>query len=212
VEVTEDDVRHADEGHTEAPAVSPRVERTRAAVFEAGAELLLTGGPAAVTVDALVQQSGVARSTFYRHWPTREDFVVELFASLQPTIEPIDESLGFDGALRAAVRVAIDILTAQRWQLLLPAILLLRTHIPEVAEVERRHREEHEQQMAALLRLGERQGLVRPGLTARRATELLTGPILLAAMTGGIEPGLADDVVDRFLAAEREALRTAAQG
>jgi TetR/AcrR family transcriptional regulator, regulator of autoinduction and epiphytic fitness len=45
----------------------PRVERSRTAVLDAAAGLLLEGGVPALTVEAVVERSGVARSTIYRH-------------------------------------------------------------------------------------------------------------------------------------------------
>ena len=50
----------------------PRVARSRTAVLDAATHLLVTGGPAAVTVDAVVAESGVAKSTIYRHWRSRD--------------------------------------------------------------------------------------------------------------------------------------------
>ena len=45
--------------------IDPRVARSRAAVLEAAAALVTTSGLAGLTVEAVVQRSGVARSTIY---------------------------------------------------------------------------------------------------------------------------------------------------
>ena len=42
-------------------------------------ELLVEGGPAAVTIDAITARSGIAKTTIYRHWPTHEALIVALF-------------------------------------------------------------------------------------------------------------------------------------
>ena len=62
----------------------PRVSRTRAAVVQSAADLLIERGVAAVTIEAVVQRSGVTRSTIYRHWPTRGDIVAAAFTHLMP--------------------------------------------------------------------------------------------------------------------------------
>lgn len=55
------------------PVMDARVARTHAAVMQAATDLLVEGGPNAMTVDAVVARSGVAKSTVYRHWATRDD-------------------------------------------------------------------------------------------------------------------------------------------
>ena len=65
---------------------SPRTHRTREAVVRSAVDLLVEGGVGAVTVEAVVQRSGVARSTIYRHWPTRGEMVAAAFAELMPPL------------------------------------------------------------------------------------------------------------------------------
>lgn len=64
----------------------PRVVRSRAAVMEAATELLLVEGLNAVTVDAVLARSGVARSTLYRHWAGRTELLVDVFRDLVPEV------------------------------------------------------------------------------------------------------------------------------
>ena len=53
--------------------------RTREAVLTAATDLLVEGGPSAVTIDAVVARSGVAKSTIYRHWESRDEVLVAVF-------------------------------------------------------------------------------------------------------------------------------------
>ena len=55
--------------------VDPRVERSRAVITSAATDLLMQGGVHAVTVDAVIARSGVARSTIYRHFPASTDLL-----------------------------------------------------------------------------------------------------------------------------------------
>ena len=55
-----------------------RIERTQNAVMAAAADLVVEQGPAGLTVDAVVARSGVAKSTVYRHWATRDELVAAL--------------------------------------------------------------------------------------------------------------------------------------
>ena len=61
-----------------------RVARSRAAVLRAATDLLVEGGPSAVTIDAIVVRSGVAKSTIYRHWASRDDVLLDVMESCAP--------------------------------------------------------------------------------------------------------------------------------
>ncbi|KKC04906.1 TetR family transcriptional regulator [Mycobacterium nebraskense] len=62
----------------------PRPARSRARLLEAAAALLRSGGPSAVTVDAVTRTANVARATLYRHFPSGNDLLAAAFNSLIP--------------------------------------------------------------------------------------------------------------------------------
>jgi AcrR family transcriptional regulator len=62
----------------------PRPARSRARLLEAAAALLRSGGPSAVTIDAVTRGANVARATLYRHFPTGNDLLAAAFNTLIP--------------------------------------------------------------------------------------------------------------------------------
>ena len=118
--------------------VDPRIARTRAAVLGTATDLLVEGGPTAVTIDAIVARSGVARSTIYRHWDSRDEVLVEVIESCAPRIASPEDSLGFDDALRQLVDQLREILVDPNWRRVLPALLALRHQQHGIAELEQR--------------------------------------------------------------------------
>jgi AcrR family transcriptional regulator len=62
----------------------PRPARSQARLLEAAAALLRSGGPSAVTVDAVTRAANVARATLYRHFPSGNDLLAATFNSLIP--------------------------------------------------------------------------------------------------------------------------------
>ena len=62
----------------------PRPARSRARLLEAATALLRSGGPSAVTVDAVTRGANVARATLYRHFPSGNDLLAAAFSSLIP--------------------------------------------------------------------------------------------------------------------------------
>ncbi|MDI3314624.1 MAG: helix-turn-helix domain-containing protein [Mycobacterium sp.] len=62
----------------------PRPAISRARLVDAAASLLRSGGPGAVTVDAVTRAANVARATLYRHFPSAKELLAAAFGSLLP--------------------------------------------------------------------------------------------------------------------------------
>lgn len=181
----------------------PRIARTRTAVIDAATELLVDGGPTAVTVDAIVTRSGVAKSTIYRHWDSRDAILVAVFESCAPNPPTLDESLPFVDALRRFARDVVALLQDPQWARMVPILLMLKYHEGGIAALEDRLEVRQRDAVAEALQRGVDEGVLRPGLDVGEATTHLVGPLLFAHLTGNVEltPGFADRTVDVFLAA-----------
>lgn len=59
-----------------------RVEQTRSTVLEATAALIVEHGCEQVTIDAVAERAGVARSTVYRNWEDRSELFVDALGHL----------------------------------------------------------------------------------------------------------------------------------
>lgn len=57
----------------------PRSERARVAILEAAADLLIEGGFAAATIEAIAARAEVSKVTIYKWWPTRGALAVDAF-------------------------------------------------------------------------------------------------------------------------------------
>ena len=88
----------------------PRVERSRAKVLTAAAQLLREVGFAEVTIEQISERSGVSRSTMYRHWTTREEILRDAFShvAVPDPGEPGDEAIDLREDLRRYARVFAD--------------------------------------------------------------------------------------------------------
>ena len=63
-----------------APAVGrPRSERARLATLEATADLLVEGGLAAASMEAIAARAGVSKVTIYKWWPSRGAVAVDAY-------------------------------------------------------------------------------------------------------------------------------------
>lgn len=88
----------------------PRLARSRARLLDAATALLRSGGPGAVTVDAVIRASNVARATLYRHFPSGNDLLAAAFHTLMPPVPIPSEQGSLRDRLIAALRGFADLI------------------------------------------------------------------------------------------------------
>ena len=82
-----------------------RVERTRKAILEGAATIMLEQGVSGFTVDEVVSRTGIALSTVYRHWRTRDDLLsATIVYSGEPQVIPDTGSAANDVSELLALR------------------------------------------------------------------------------------------------------------
>jgi AcrR family transcriptional regulator len=92
----------------------PRVSRTRSVVLDAAAALLAERGYAGFTMDALVERTGVSKTTMYKHWPSRTDLIAAAVQAM--TSDPAVPDTGdVRGDLVALAADSLDAYTGPRW-------------------------------------------------------------------------------------------------
>lgn len=82
-------------------------DETADAVLTAAFHLLVTEGLAAITPTRLHQETGVARTTIYRHWPEPTAFVADIIAGATRR----EDTDGYVGELEPDLRTAVATLT-----------------------------------------------------------------------------------------------------
>ena len=186
----------------------PRVARSRARMVAAATDLMVESGPRGVTVDAVAERSGVAKSTLYRHWSSVHELLLDVMRANIPPAAAVDLDHGFEAALGAWVDQGVATLTAPEWARILPALLELRRHSPDMAELLETDFEEKLVTLTSILDLGVAEGHLPTGLDPRLVTQTIIGPLVLATLSGdGNVTELAAYVLERFLASYRSAAR-----
>jgi AcrR family transcriptional regulator len=114
-----------------------RVRRSREAVLGATHQLLSEAGLGGVSIDEVSRRSGVAKTTIYRHWPSRSALLLDACSKMSSPIEAPDTGSLAGDLAALALELARRLRTA-RWAAVLPSIIDAAERDPDLAELHSR--------------------------------------------------------------------------
>ena len=114
--------------------ISEKVRRSRKTVLAAAAELLFERGFAGASVDEISRRSGVAKTTIYRHWPTRTDLLRDACSTIG-TPQAVPDTGSFKTDMIALMTGLARLLRTARWTSVLPSIIDAAERDPDIANM-----------------------------------------------------------------------------
>lgn len=196
-----------DDTDQRAPGCDPRVARSRSAVLDAAGQLLSEEGFPGVTIEAVAARSGVAKTTIYRHWPTRGELLVAAFRQMSCDTPHPDT-----GDVRDDLVMLIDALAGQlrteRWASVLPSLAAEARRDPEFAELHQAFMGERRRKVLEVVERGVERGQLPPQTDADLLATMVAGPVFFRALVTLEpldEPRLAERIVDAALHGMRAA-------
>lgn len=191
--------------------VDPRVERSRAVITAAATDLLMEGGVHAVTVDAVIARSGVARSTIYRHFPASTDLLAAAFDQLLPPVLEAPREGSFPERLLGLMLQQSAMLREAPTTVVMTAWLVVTTEgmkqtataSPHFSGLQQRLLEHHRFPLATLLREGLESRDLRADLDVDIAVSQLGGPLVFRKLISmePVDEDFCRRLVDDFLRA-----------
>lgn len=176
----------------------PRRSATGHAILKATREILAQGGVQGLTIEGVAERSGVAKTTIYRRWRSKEDLAL---AALLEVIreEPPPRQLGSTEAVLAAyLGQLVKNVNSKLYGRILRGLISEMAVDPVLA---RGFREQvlarRLAAMTGLLARGIERGELRPDLDMEIAIDLLLGPIYYRLLVSG-QP-LTRAFVDRLI-------------
>ena len=109
-----------------------RVRHSKEVIMATTYELLSEEGLAGVTVDAVARRSGVAKTTIYRHWPSREALLLDACAQMGPQFD-IPDAGSFPKDLRALAERVVEQLLAGPYAAILSSLMDAAERNPDLA-------------------------------------------------------------------------------
>jgi AcrR family transcriptional regulator len=157
-------------------AVDARVRRSRDRVLTTAFELLSESGVGGFTVDEVARRSGVAKTTIYRQWPTREALVIDACSQISAEQE-VPDTGSLKGDVTAILTNIAHLLRTARWSSVLPSIVDIAERDPEFAEIHSRIQYGHAAPLREVLERATGRGEL--ATTADRSTMIaaLLGPL-----------------------------------
>ena len=157
-------------------ALDVRVRRSRATVLGVAAELLLERGFAGVSVDEITRRSGVAKTTIYRHWPTRGDLLRDACSSIGTPLE-IPDTGSFEGDVTSLLTSLAHLLRSAKWTSVLPSVIDAAERDPDIAAVYSRLQEGYSAPLQSIIQRAMQKGALSKTTDAALLVAALTGPL-----------------------------------
>jgi len=152
----------------------------RERVFAAVREALERGDPAALTIEAVAQRSGVHRATIYRRWLSTAGLVADLLVALTPVRTPLPDTGDLhDDLVDVATRVAATIASPMS-RTMLP--LVAASAGDRLAGAAAGYWASIFDHTATVIRRAQQRGHADPGVDPVHAIETLLAPIYLRTL------------------------------
>lgn len=156
--------------------VDERVRRSRGRVLRITSELLNESGLGGFTVDEVSRRSGVAKTTIYRHWPTRTDLIIDACSQISTTHEAPDTG-SFDGDVTALLTNTAELLRTANWSSVIPSIIDEAERDPRIAEVHSRIQTGHTAPFQQIIRRAIVKGELPKNTNVAAVIASLLGPL-----------------------------------
>ena len=152
------------------------MRRSRERVLATALELLSASGVGGFTVDEVVRRSGVAKTTIYRHWPTREALVLEAAAKISAAQE-VPDTGSLEGDIMALRTNLAHLLRTARWSTVVPSIVDVAERDPAFAEIHGTIQRGHSAALREVIERAVSQGKLPVAADPSMLISALVGPL-----------------------------------
>lgn len=157
-------------------SVDRRVQRSRDRVLATTFELLSESGLGGLSVDQVAVRSGVAKTTIYRHWPSRAALVIDACSRISGDQEVPDTGT-LEGDVTAILTNIAHLLRTARWSSVLPSIVDVAERDPEFADIHSRIQLGHAAPLREVLERAARRGEIPSSADRSTMIAALLGPL-----------------------------------
>jgi AcrR family transcriptional regulator len=182
-----------------------RVQRSKKAVLTATFQLLSEAGLSGVSIDAVSRRSRVAKTTIYRHWPSRSALVLDACSRLKPKSEAPDTGNLRDDVTVLALNLAGRLRTA-RWATVLPSMIDAAERDPELADLHSRMHAEMTTAFRSVVERAQQRGELSRHRRSTEVVAMILGPLFYRRWFSRepLDEGFVKRVVDSAVSGSKE--------
>ncbi len=169
----------------------------RQAVLDAAFAELGEKGYGGLSIEAVALRSGVAKTTVYRRWPTRDELVADALGSRSDRYEPIPDTGSLRGDLKEYCEGVRGKLTSNHGKAMLKSLVAAVDQSPEIVETVQRFWRERRDVGGSLIERWIQRGVLRPDTDTDLLVEAILAPIYLRVLLPG--GSLTGDVLEGFI-------------
>jgi AcrR family transcriptional regulator len=164
------------------PRPGGRSARVRTSVLAAVAAVITENEIGGLTIEAVAQRAGVARTTVYRRWPTRSALVADLLVSLASVEIPAPDTGTLEGDLTALTTAAAAALRGPNLAILRAAVSTTATDADMAAAFDV-YWAERTRIVTTIIDRAVRRGEAPAGTDPGLVLQAAAGPLWLAALS-----------------------------
>jgi AcrR family transcriptional regulator len=191
------------------PMARPRSDEAREAAIEATVDVVLEHGVAGVTFEEVAARSGVAKSTLYRHFGTKQAMVVAAAMSCYAE-QPTPDTGDLEQDLRDCFDKGRALEDERRLPDIMPALLAASERDEDLQVVVSRMHEEKRRPLLTVLKLAQLRGEIGMDVDLDVFVSMLIGPFVLkrVILREEITPELREAVIQTAATALRATAST----
>jgi len=185
-----------------------RTTRVREVIVDTAAGLLVREGAGAVTAVRIAEDTGVARTTIYRHWP---DPTVLLLDAIDRVVKPhvptqITDNLEAD--LMKALTVLQMRMRKKPFRVVFAALLDHANHDPNLVAAQRRFVKGVLQPIQDVITAAQQRGDLPTTISVETASAQLAGPLFLqhVMLRSTISDELITETITQFLCRQKKSV------
>jgi AcrR family transcriptional regulator len=182
-----------------------RVQRSKKAVLTATFQLLSETGLSGVSIDEVSRRSGVAKTTIYRHWPSRSALVLDACSRLKPKSEAPDTGNLKEDVSALALNLASRLRTA-RWATVLPSMIDAAERDPELADLHSRMHAEMTTAFRSVIERAQQRGELSRHRRSTEVVAMILGPLFYRRWFSreSLDEGFVKRVVESAISGSKE--------
>ncbi len=180
---------------------NPRTTRVRQVVLDAASEVLLESGASDVTATRIAAETGVARTTIYRHWPDQASLVMATIECLVAPHYATPSAGDLEADLTGALTGLRARLETRKVRPIFAALIDFTSRDEAFVPTQRRFVEALIKPTAEVLEEAQQRGELPTRLDCAVSATLLAGPLVhqYLVMCEPIPDGLIEEITSQFI-------------